>query len=90
MHKDVELTSVEGERVLSDSKQGLPSARRKAVKKPKPANKNSVDFWLKKSLKVHRFVGLSLGGGKTDKTCLTILEYYPGPGKYFSKKLSKK
>src|SRR5690348_11737461 len=38
-------------------------------------------------LKVHRFIGISLGGGKTDKTCLAILEYYPAQNKIFLSRL---
>lgn len=32
---------------------------------------------------VHRFIGLSLGGGKTDKTCLAVVEYFPRQKKLF-------
>ena len=32
---------------------------------------------------VHRFVGLSLGGGKTDKTSLAVVEYFPRQKKLF-------
>ncbi|MEY4616240.1 MAG: hypothetical protein RJB66_1200 [Pseudomonadota bacterium] len=28
------------------------------------------------SLKYHRFIGISLGGGKSDRTAITVLEYY--------------
>ena len=31
-----------------------------------------------------------MAGGKTDKTCLTILEYFPGPGKIFLKEVVEK
>jgi len=41
----------------------------------------------KTSLKVHRFIGISLGGGKTDKTCLSIIEYYPAQNKIFLSRL---
>lgn len=36
---------------------------------------------------VHRFIGLSLGGGKTDKACLAVLEYYPKHKKVFLSRL---
>jgi hypothetical protein len=36
---------------------------------------------------VHRFIGLSLGGGKTDKTCLAVVEYFPRQGKLFLSRL---
>jgi hypothetical protein len=40
--------------------------------------------------KHHRFIGLSLGGGKTDKTCLSVIEYYPVQGKIFLSRLFDK
>lgn len=33
--------------------------------------------------RVRHFSGLALGGGKTDKTCLALLEYYPQHNKIF-------
>lgn len=33
--------------------------------------------------KLHRFIGLALGGGKTDKTCLAVVEYFPEQNKIF-------
>ena len=44
----------------------------------------------KKIPKSHRFIGVSLGGGKTDKTCLSMLEYYPGQRKIFLSRLFDK
>lgn len=43
-----------------------------------------------KSLKVHHFMGVSLGGGKTDKTCIALLEYYPDQNKIFLSRLFEK
>lgn len=40
--------------------------------------------------KHHRFLGISLGGGKTDKTCLSVLEYYPAQKKIFLARLYDK
>lgn len=40
-----------------------------------------------KQLKFHRFIGLALGGGKTDKTCLSMIEYYPLQKKIFLSRL---
>ncbi len=37
-----------------------------------------------------RFVGVSLGGGKTDKTCLSLIEYYPKQKKIFLSRLFEK
>jgi hypothetical protein len=47
---------------------------------PKPA----------KQLKHHRFIGISLGGGKTDKTSLSVIEYYPVQRKIFLSRLFDK
>lgn len=33
--------------------------------------------------KVHRFLGVSLAGGKTDKACVAVVEYYPKHKKIF-------
>ncbi len=44
----------------------------------------------KKIPKSHRFIGVSLGGGKTDKTCLSMLEYYPAQRKIFLSRLFDK
>jgi len=43
-----------------------------------------------KNPKHHRFIGISLGGGKTDKTCLSVIEYYPIQGKIFLSRLFDK
>jgi hypothetical protein len=34
-------------------------------------------------LKPHRFIGVSLSGGKNDRTSLAVLDYYPGQDKLF-------
>jgi hypothetical protein len=39
---------------------------------------------------VHRFIGVSLGGGKTDKACVAIVEYYPKHKKVFLSRLVEK
>lgn len=39
---------------------------------------------------VHRFIGLSLSGGKSDKACLAVLEYYPKHKKVFLSRLVEK
>lgn len=41
----------------------------------------------KGKMKVKLFAGLALGGGKTDKTCLALLEYYPQYHKIFLSQL---
>lgn len=44
----------------------------------------------KKNLKFHRFIGVALGGGKTDRTCLSVIEYYPDQKKIFLSRLFDK
>lgn len=39
---------------------------------------------------VHRFVGVSLGGGKTDKACVAVVEYFPKYHKVFLSRLYEK
>ena len=43
-----------------------------------------------KKLKVVRFMGVSLSGGKNDKTCVTIVDYYPQHHKIFLKEIHDK
>ena len=44
----------------------------------------------KQNLKFHRFIGVALGGGKTDRTCLSVIEYYPDQQKIFLSRLFDK
>jgi hypothetical protein len=52
------------------------------MKAKKRAGKGTESQWLleerrsSQSLKYHRFIGISLGGGKSDRTAITVLEYY--------------
>lgn len=39
---------------------------------------------------VHRFIGISLSGGKADKACLAVLEYFPKHKKVFLSRLVEK
>lgn len=36
---------------------------------------------------MHHFAGISLAGGKTDKTCLALIEFYPSQNKIFLSRL---
>lgn len=61
---------------------------KKTVKKVvKKAVKNDV---ASHSGEAHRFIGVSLGGGKTDKACVAIVEYYPKHKKVFLSRLVEK
>ncbi len=42
---------------------------------------------LKTKLKSHHFLGVALGGGKTDRTCVADLEYFPQQKKVFLARL---
>ena len=44
---------------------------------------SDVNHWLSDSLNKRLFAGVALGGGKTDKTCVALLEYYPDFKKIF-------
>jgi len=54
--------------------------RRSRVKSPQPATAGQVV----------RFLGLSLAGGKSDKACLAVMEYYPENQKLFLTRLFEK
>jgi hypothetical protein len=43
-----------------------------------------------KALKTYRFAGIALAGGKTDKTAVAILEYYPEQKRIFLRTLREK
>ena len=60
------------------------SAQRKKLEGKAPSD------WLKSSLKVHRFIGLALGGGKADRASLAVIEYYPNQKKIFLSHLIEK
>ncbi len=55
----------------------LKKRRAKSVAQDWPEN----DRRKPAELKCHRFIGISLGGGKSDRTAMTVLEYYVGPQK---------
>lgn len=59
-------------------------------KKRLSADKNESGDWLSKTLKRHSFIGIALSGGKSDKTCLADLEYYPEQKKIFLRQLTDK
>lgn len=44
----------------------------------------------KNSSKVVKYLGLSLGGGKQDKACLSVMEYYPEQKRIFLSKIVEK
>lgn len=43
-----------------------------------------------KSLKLYRFAGVALGGGKTDRTVVAVIEYYPEHKKVFLRRIHEK
>ena len=58
-----------------------------AKKKSKTSRKRPSSKKDFSKLKVHRFAGVSLAGGKSDKTAVAILEYYPSEQKLFLRDL---
>ncbi len=80
------------------SKVGARPPRRKSLRRSRQAQSSAnsiedIDEHLKglgKSPQYHRFIGISLGGGKTDKTALSVIEYYPVQKKIFLSRLFDK
>lgn len=64
--------------------------RRTERKGRRVATAHKTSARKRKKLKFHRFIGMSLGGGKTDKTCLSVIEYYPEQKKIFLSRLFDK
>ncbi|MEK2687906.1 DUF429 domain-containing protein [Bdellovibrio sp. GT3] len=82
-------------------KTGKSTLKKKVVKKTtkKVAAKNAKNRNVVKgtavsnvthSGEVHRFIGISLGGGKTDKACVAVIEYFPKHRKVFLSRLVEK
>lgn len=69
------------------SKTRLSSPQRKTRRSNSVKPKGST---LTKNENVIRFVGLSLGGGKADKACVAVLEFYPEHQKIFLGRLVEK
>ena len=59
--------------------------RRSSISKKAAIKKNQ-----KLDSEVVRFLGLSLAGGKSDKACLAVMEYYPNNNKLFLTRLYEK
>lgn len=55
-----------------------------------PERKASGPADVEKPREVHRFIGISLAGGKSDKACVAVLEYYPDNKKIFLSRLFEK
>lgn len=61
---------------------------KRKVSVPERSSRKSNE--LAKNSKVIRFIGVSLAGGKSDKACVAILEYYPENKKIFLSRLFEK
>ncbi len=72
-------------RLSGDGRKTRRSPVKKTTKKRSAAPKKAAD--VSHAGDVHRFIGLSLGGGKSDKACLAVLEYYPKHKKIFLSRL---
>lgn len=72
------------------SKTRLSSPQRKARRSAALDETQPQHQHQSRAGEVLRFVGLSLGGGKADKACLAIIEFFPAHGKIFLSKLVEK
>lgn len=83
---------------IGKKKKVTKKAGKKTTGKKSKTKKSSVAYGAtgealalnQSSLKVHHFLGVSLGGGKTDKTCLALVDYYPEQNKIFLSRLFEK
>jgi hypothetical protein len=71
------------------------STRRRVARGDGGSWSHEAPQWLsesggRKGLKVHHFGGVALAGGKTDKTCFAILDFYPQQNKIFLSRLFEK
>lgn len=69
-----------------------PRSKSRAVATTTQKEASFPDFSLgsRRPQTVHRFIGISLGGGKTDKTSMSVVEYYPAQRKIFLSRLFDK
>lgn len=61
---------------------------KRKVSMPERATRKSIA--ISDNAKVIRFIGISLAGGKSDKACVAVLEYYPDNKKIFLSRLFEK
>ncbi|MCB0341672.1 MAG: DUF429 domain-containing protein [Pseudobdellovibrionaceae bacterium] len=62
-------------------------SKKKAKKTVAGAKKAPLEMPTDRALKRHVFLGLCLTGGKTDRSCLAVVEYYPFQHKVFLARL---
>lgn len=73
--------------VRTAAKAAVKTTAKKSVKKPVKVASSAESGHAGE---VHRFIGISLGGGKTDKACVAVVEYYPKHKKVFLSRLVEK
>ncbi len=61
---------------------------KRKVSVPERTSRKSTE--LNKNSRIIRFIGVSLAGGKSDKACVAVLEYYPDNKKIFLSRLFEK
>lgn len=61
---------------------------KRKVSVPERTARKSSD--INRNSKIIRFIGISLAGGKSDKACVAVLEYYPDNKKIFLSRLFEK
>lgn len=62
---------------------GAGRKTRKPTAVKRKTTKKTVESTSSMVTEVHRFIGVSLGGGKSDKACLAVMEYFPKYKKVF-------
>ncbi len=74
------------------SKSRVPSSRRKTGRKKLSSSKNKTksSTTIPQSKNLHRFIGISLSGGKADKACVAVIEYFPEHKKIFLARMYEK
>lgn len=69
---------------------GRPARGSHLAKTTKKTAKSAANPVANPVGEVHRFIGVSLGGGKSDKACVAVVEYYPKHHKVFLSRIFEK
>ncbi|KYG62624.1 hypothetical protein AZI87_15125 [Bdellovibrio bacteriovorus] len=77
-------------RLSGDGRKTRRSSVKKKTTKKSAVKKMAASSTASHAGEVHRFIGVSLSGGKSDKACVSVLEYYPKHKKVFLSRLVEK
>lgn len=72
------------------SRKGISGSSRQSAEHHLVSEQSFAHTPLRRPLIPKKFLGVSLGGGKTDKTCLALIEYYSDQNKVFLRHLGDK